>query len=169
MESAPIDWDAAYDDLSDRLYNFFRYRLGDEKVAEELVQDVFLRLWRSRKSLTRELFKQTAFKIARNLSIDHLRRKRVRAGTQSLADDEDTQEMRSDENVEAAAHERALLRQLNERLRDLSDEDRELLSLKYGAGLTHREIAKLTGMHESNPGTRLFRIIQHLRADWEER
>ena len=50
----------------------------------------------------------------------------------------------------------------------LPDRERELVALKYGAGLTNRAIARLTGLTESNVGTILHRAIVALRADWKE-
>jgi RNA polymerase sigma-70 factor (ECF subfamily) len=48
----------------------------------------------------------------------------------------------------------------------LPGRDRELLALKYGAGLTNRAIARVTGLSESNVGTIVHRAVQALRADW---
>jgi len=48
----------------------------------------------------------------------------------------------------------------------LPERARELLALRYGAGLTNRAIARLTGLSESNVGTILHRTIQELRAGW---
>ena len=48
-----------------------------------------------------------------------------------------------------------------------TDRERELLSLKYGAECTNREIARMTGLSESNVGTILHRAVQALRADWD--
>ena len=48
----------------------------------------------------------------------------------------------------------------------LRPEYRELVALKYGAGLTNREIARLMGLGESNVGTILHRTVKELRANW---
>jgi RNA polymerase sigma-70 factor (ECF subfamily) len=45
---------------------------------------------------------------------------------------------------------------------ELPDRERELLALKYGSGLTNREIAGLTGVSESNIGTILYRTVRRL-------
>ena len=52
-------------------------------------------------------------------------------------------------------------------LAQCSDRERELVALKYGAGLTNRTIAGLTGLSESNVGTILNRLVMRLRAEWE--
>ena len=53
-------------------------------------------------------------------------------------------------------------------LAELPDRERELLALKYGSGLTNREIAGLTGVSESNIGTILYRTLRRLRTLWDE-
>ena len=50
--------------------------------------------------------------------------------------------------------------------RELLPRDRELIALKYGAGISNRDIARLTGLTESNVGTILHRVVQSLRARW---
>jgi RNA polymerase sigma-70 factor (ECF subfamily) len=64
----------------------------------------------------------------------------------------------------------AVLRSDADRLAALLDElperDRELISLKFGAGMTNREIAAATGLGESNVGTILSRAVQALRRKW---
>ena len=48
----------------------------------------------------------------------------------------------------------------------LSDRERELVALKYGAELTNRLIARLTGLSESNVGSILHRVVRSLREKW---
>jgi len=48
----------------------------------------------------------------------------------------------------------------------LPDRERELIALKYGAGLTNRAIARATGLSESNIGTILHRAVTALRGHW---
>ena len=50
-------------------------------------------------------------------------------------------------------------------LTHLEARERELVALKYGAGLTNRAIAELTGLSESNVGTILHRVVTRLRAE----
>jgi RNA polymerase sigma-70 factor (ECF subfamily) len=51
-------------------------------------------------------------------------------------------------------------------LATLPERDRELMALKYGAGMTNRAIARATGLSESNIGTILHRTVQTLRELW---
>lgn len=52
-------------------------------------------------------------------------------------------------------------------LLQLEERERELVALKYGAGLTNRDIARLTGLSESNVGVILHRTVRSLRQEWE--
>ena len=49
---------------------------------------------------------------------------------------------------------------------DLPTRERDLIALKYGASLSNRLIAELTGLSESNVGTVLHRLVKTLRAQW---
>jgi RNA polymerase sigma-70 factor (ECF subfamily) len=57
---------------------------------------------------------------------------------------------------------------LREALESLSGRERELVALKYFAGLSNAEIAAVIGTSESNAGTRLHRVIQKLRRSLDE-
>jgi RNA polymerase sigma-70 factor (ECF subfamily) len=159
-----MDWEALYSRELPRVYNFFRYRVGNEADAQELTSETFLRAWSARERYRRDLagFSTWLFTIARRLHIDHHRRWRplvpldaaadVAAGPTPLED----AERRSDAGRLARLLER------------LEDRERELVALKYGAGLTHREIGRLTGLTETNVGTILHRTVESLRSAWEE-
>jgi RNA polymerase sigma-70 factor (ECF subfamily) len=98
--------------------------------------------------------------IARNVGTDHLRAQRrwvpldEAATVASAGTPEDEVARGSD------------AKRLSELLEQLTDRDRELIALKYGAGLTNRAIAQATGLSESNVGTILHRAVQTLRAKW---
>lgn len=47
----------------------------------------------------------------------------------------------------------------------LSDRERDLIALKFAAGLTNRRIAELTGLSENNVGVILYRAVQRLRVE----
>jgi RNA polymerase sigma-70 factor (ECF subfamily) len=157
------DFEQLYQVELPRIYNFFRYRLGDGPLAEDLTSETFEKAWRNRDRYRRDLaaFSTWLFTIAQRVAVDHLRRQRPAVSL------DDVVHISTDENVEALAQQRADFKRLSTLLARLADRDRELVALKYGAGLTNRTIAGLTGLTESNVGVLLHRALQTLRAEWE--
>lgn len=147
-----------------RIYNFFRYRVGDGQVAEDLTSDTFEKAWRKRHRYRRDLasFSTWLFTIARRVAIDHYRRHRPNQSLESIS------QQAADETLEDLAQKRSDFNRLSLLLIQLADRDRELVALRYGAGLTNRAIAGLTGLTESNVGVILHRTLKQLRVHWEE-
>lgn len=69
-----LDWDAVYADQAPRVYNYFRFRLGQKADVEDLTARTFERAWRSRSLYRSDLagFSTWLFKIAQNVRIDFL-------------------------------------------------------------------------------------------------
>jgi RNA polymerase sigma-70 factor, ECF subfamily len=159
------DWDAVYAEQLPRVYNYFRYRIGNDADVEDLTSRTFEKAWRARRRYRRDIagFGTWLLRIARNVAIDHLRSIRAHepldeaAETQAEGTPEEDHSRQSDGTRLAAL------------LADLPERERELLALKYGAGATNRAIAGVTGLSESNVGTILHRTVQTLRARWDER
>jgi RNA polymerase sigma-70 factor (ECF subfamily) len=159
------DWDALYAEQLPRVYNFFRYRVGDGPAAEDLTSITFEKAWRARDRYRRDLagFGTWLFAIARNVAYDHFRARRDHAPLEEAAG------IPGGPTPEEDAEKRQEIERLGRLLVQLPDRERELVALKYGAGMTNRAIAKATGLSESNVGTILHRTIGQLRAAWTER
>ena len=157
------DWDAVYAEQMPRVYNFFRYRVGDDHAAEDLTSITFEKAWSARHRYQRDQagFATWLFAIARNVAIDHYRR------TRPFAPLEDAESLAGSADPAGEAERRSDCERLLRLLARLPQRERELLSLKYGAGLTNRAIARLMGLGESNVGTILHRSIAGLRASWD--
>jgi RNA polymerase sigma-70 factor (ECF subfamily) len=157
-----LDWDRIYLDLAPRVYNYFRYRLGRERDVEDLTSRAFEKAWAAREQYRRDLagFSTWLFKIAQNLVVDHVRSQRPQVPIDHAAD-----VVATDAPERELERESDLLR-LASLTRELPARDRELIALKYGAGMSNRDIAKLTGLTESNVGSILHRLVQDLRARW---
>jgi RNA polymerase sigma-70 factor (ECF subfamily) len=163
MSAAEPDWDAVYAEQLPRVYNFFRYRCGPGADVEELTARTFEKAWRARHRYRRNLsaFGTWLLSIARNVAIDHFRARRPHVPLEAAADVEAGG--RSPEDAAVFESDAARLKAL---LEGLSERDRELVSLKYGAGMTNRDIAAATGLSESNVGTILYRAVETLRRQW---
>ncbi len=163
VTAAEPDWDTVYAEQLPRVYNFFRYRFGGSADVEELTARTFEKAWRARHQYRRDLagFTTWLLTIARNVAIDEQRATRPHVSLEAAAalaaagaTPEDAAVLDSD------------ARRLASLLLDVPERDRELLALKYGAGLTNRAIARATGLSESNVGTILHRAVQTLRSRW---
>lgn len=156
-------FEAMYQEQLPRVYNFFRYRFGDNALAEDLTAQTFEKAWKNRLSYRRDLaaFSTWLFTIARRVAIDAYRQARPEAGLEAA------EGLALGGSLEEQAQHSSDLRRLNAALRGLPPRERELVALKYGADLSQREIARLTELSESNVGVILFRTIQTLRKDWE--
>src|SRR5215470_11613363 len=164
--TAEPDWEAVYAEQLPRIYNYFRYRLGGEHAAEDLTSRTFEKAWQARHRYRRDLagFATWLMAIARNVAVDHWRAQRLR----ETAPLDEAAERAGGPTPEELAERRSDAERLARLLELLAEDDRELMAQKYGAGLTNRAIAKLTGLSESNVGTRVHRTVQRLRAAWGE-
>ena len=164
QKARATDWDATFAEQLPRIYNFFRYRVGAGPVAEDLTAATFEKAWRARDRYRRDraAFGTWLIAVARNVAIDHVRSARASvpleeaAGIPGGPNPEEIAERRSDED------------RLGRLLARRTEREREILALKYGAEYTNRDIARVTGLSESNVGTILHRAVQALRTDWDE-
>jgi RNA polymerase sigma-70 factor (ECF subfamily) len=163
VQGEAIDWEAVYREQLPRVYGFFRYRALDRSTAEDLTSTTFEKAWRARRRyrLDRASVSTWLLAIARRVAIDHFRRARREVPLADLAAPEDR-------TPEAEALRDGDRRRLAALVSALPERERDLLALRYGAGVTNRAIAKLTGLSESNVGTILHRAIVSLRAAWNE-
>jgi RNA polymerase sigma-70 factor (ECF subfamily) len=156
-----LDWSAVYADHLPRVYNYFRFRLGPDDV-EDLTARTFEKAWGARGRFRRDLagFSTWLFRIAHNVGVDHLRARRQHLPLEAA------EERIAEDSPERSAELASDLARLAELCALLSERDRELIALKYGAGVNNRLIARLMGLTESNVGTILHRAVALLRAHW---
>jgi RNA polymerase sigma-70 factor (ECF subfamily) len=155
------DWDAVYADQLPRVYAYFRFRLGVAAEIEDLVSRTFEKAWRSRHRYRRDLggFSTWLLKIAQNVGIDYLRSRRPHV-------DIDAVELATERTPEMDLERSSDLARLTRLIGGLSERERELVSLKYGADINNISIAKLTGLSVGNVATILHRAVQTLRSRW---
>lgn len=161
--SAPAqpDWDVLYAEHLPRIYQFFCYRVGEGATAEDLTATTFEKAWRARDRYRDDLaaFTTWLFAIARNVAKDYYRQHREHA---QLEETHAAGDAPLDDDVQQKQDFARLLRLLAQ----LPERDRDVLALKFGAALNHRDIARIMTLSESNVAVIAHRAVQHLRAQW---
>jgi RNA polymerase sigma-70 factor (ECF subfamily) len=166
-----LDWEVIYAEALPRLFNYFRYRVGSDSIAEDLTSATFEKAWRKRESYRRDLasFYTWMFAIARNVATDYFRRDKRVISLDEIGAEVGPQVLTSDpsENPEEAAQKSADFARLIMLLHRLPERDQEIVAMKYGANLSNREIARLLKLSESNVGTLASRLVARLRSEWD--
>ena len=152
-------FDALYRESARDLYAYVRTLLHDEASAEDVTALAFERAYRKRRGYragrgTREAW---LFGIARNAALDELRKRKRRAALE--VEPEDATAPAPDELADLAIRRETV----RAALATLDPRERELVALKFGAGLSNAEIADVIDVSESNVGTRLHRTVNKLR------
>jgi RNA polymerase sigma-70 factor (ECF subfamily) len=152
-----------YRSSRDDLYAYVRTLLRDEAAAEDVTALAFERAYRRRRTFDRRRGEERAwlFGIARNAALDELRRRRRLA---TLLTEPTDETLAPDDGAEVALRRTAVRTALAE----MSARDRELIALKFHAGLSNAEIARVIGVSESNAGTMLHRAMAKLRKACHE-
>ena len=136
---------ALYDRYSRVVYSFSLRMLADAGSAEDLTQEVFLRLWRQGGSYqpSRGAFLTWLLSITHNMAIDEIRRRKRRPVLVETSEDDQTLTMLPDlrADVEGAAWLTSLQAIVREALREIPPAQRQTIELAYFSGLTQREIA----------------------------
>ena len=164
----PSDADAAFEALyrrsRDDVYGYVAGLLRDRSAAEDVTAQAFERAYRRRRSFDqrRGTHRAWLFGIARNAAVDELRRRSRHA--ELVGEHADDSAPAPEEAADVALRRTAL----RSAMAKLSPRERELVALKFFAGLTNPEIAAVIEVSETNAGTRLHRVIQKLRRACDE-
>jgi RNA polymerase sigma factor (sigma-70 family) len=143
------------------VYGYFGYRVTARGEAEDLTQLTFeraLRAW-PRFDPARASARTWLFAIARNLLIDHYRRRQpIPSG--------DLAQLERPGDPDAGLG-LGLAADLELALQRRSERERELLALRFGGDLSGSEIAELTGLQVANVHQILSRALRRMRAELE--
>ena len=148
------------------LYGFFYGMHKDADLSEDLVQNVFVRILKYRTLFRGEgEFKTWMFHIARNVSHDHFRKKKVIA-RDSLEDWEDR--VGSDENRLTEYQRDDEMNLLSQAMDRLPEDKREILLLSKYQEKKYKEIAELLDCTEASVKVKVFRALQELKELYRE-
>ena len=165
LRTGPLSLDTAqsfedlYRDTFPRVYAYVASLLRDRSAAEDVTALAFERAYRKRARFSARRGSPEAwlFGIARNAALDELRKLRRRASLHG--EPTDVWSPAPDEEAE-----RAFRRdEVRTALASLDPRDRDLVALKFAAGLSNGEIARVLGISETNVGSRLHRAVEKLR------
>jgi len=161
-----------YDRHAPRVYGLCLRILGETQMAEDLLQEVFVRVWERARLFERARGSVGAWLmgITRNICIDQLRRLQARPqavepnpGSDERPSFEETlPDLAPDVPALAAANERAAL--VRRAMTNLSREQQMVIELSYFRGFTRREIARKLDWPEGTVHTRARLALQNLRA-----
>lgn len=172
----------AFSALLDRyekmVYNLaFQYTRHREDAAD-ITQDVFIKLWRTLGSFRGDCsFSGWVFRIARNTTLDYLRRQSNHPTLSLTVEDEDTDERGREIELadDRPEHDPALQAEQNERtaalqaaIASLRADHREILILRDMRGFSYTEIAEMLGLEMGTVKSRLSRARIHVKEFLEK-
>ncbi|MDR1381160.1 MAG: sigma-70 family RNA polymerase sigma factor [Tannerella sp.] len=145
-----------------RIFSLTVKIVGNREDAEELTQDVFVKAFRSLSSFRGDSsFSTWIYRIAYNMAVSAVRRK----GPDFIPVDENLLSGVPDETDETAfgtADTDGRIACLNRALEQLTPEERAMIMLFYKDSRSMEEIARITGLTETNVKTKIFRIRKKL-------
>jgi len=157
MESVIAD---LFEEYYDKVVRYIYIRVSDQAEAEDLAGDVFLKALKSMGSYkgSTEQLRFWIFKIARNVVIDHYRKMSKRK-TVNL----DYVEISDGFNVEEVAERSLQIGELTKAMNLLTDAQREVIGLRFFAGLSSAETAQVLGKSSGAVREMQCDAIQKLR------
>jgi len=148
-------FDAIYRHYFDNLFRFIWRRTHDPELSQDLVQELFLRLWRNRKNLQPEKpLKPYLYRIASNLVTDSSRQAAARRPHLPLATDDSLPIQQVEED--------ALTADIRQAIESLPEILRHPFMLNRYEGLKYREIAELLGVSQKTIESRMSQALKLL-------
>jgi RNA polymerase sigma-70 factor (ECF subfamily) len=160
------------------LYNFALRQLRTPEVAQDVVQEAFMRVVQNAQDFKHEArFTTWVYTITRNLCIDQMRKRALRKhpsldeGRQSSEGEGPTlgeQTADAKANVEREATGTELRERITQAVETLPDDQREVFLMREVANLPFKEIAEITGVPENTVKSRMRYALERLQAALSE-
>ncbi len=169
-QANPLAFDTLYRRYLARVYRYLRTRSEGDEDAADLTQQVFLQVFHALPGYQQRglPFAAWLFQIARHVAIDSYRRQRATLSWDALpvAMEAAADEQQDPESIALQQERLAHLRML---VAKLDDGKRELLALRFAAGLSSSQIAAVVGKNSAAIKKQLTRIIASLKEQYHER
>lgn len=161
--TSSVDWETVYASELPRVFNFFRFSVGNDMLAEDLTAETFRKAWQNRQKFdqNRGAFSTWLFSIARRTAIDYFRSRKPELPFESISN------LSANDLSEVTIQQNEELTRLTSILSQYPVREREIIALKYGAGCSNKEIASQIGISATNVSTLLHRILRKIREAWE--
>lgn len=157
-------FETLYRQYKDEMYRFFLRQCGNRALAEELYQDVWVRVINARERYEAQArFATWLYRIAHNILTDHYRKP-----VEDALEEEGEQPSGRPDNPEAIVSGQEKLARYRAMIRTLPDAQREVFLLKEEAGLSLHDIARTTGESFETVKSRLRYAAGKLRQALEE-
>jgi RNA polymerase sigma-70 factor (family 1) len=152
------DFDKIFMDWYCPVRNFIYYKTGDIQVAEDIVQDTFLKVWERRETIKVETVKSLLYKIAGNLFLNTIERDKV-SFRFLAACDKDALFNAPDFELEMKEFEN----RLQDSLSELDDKNRTVFLMNRIDELTYNQIAENLGLSVKAVEKRIGKAIAFLK------
>ena len=137
--------------------------LRDTERAKDVVQDVFVKLYKILDSKAPRSPEAWLFRSVRNRSFDVMKKE----GRMSLYESPEMAEGVASQDLESDRRTDDAISGLFELVDELPAKKREIVLLKFQQGLSYQEISDITGITTSNIGYLLHHAIKELKQQWE--
>lgn len=145
------------------VYRYFYFRIGNEKDAEDLTSQVFLKIFQDLPRYRNQgSFSAWLFTIAHARVVDFYRKGNREVPLENAIHAVSISDPLS-RTIQAEAFE-----QINYLFNDLTEDEQELIRLRYAANLNYREIGQILNRKEDSVRKTLSRLLDRIRAEMEK-
>ncbi len=156
----------AYDKYLEHIYRFVYFKVGSREEAEDLTSYIFLKTWdyiQNNQLKDHKTLKALLYKVARNAVIDHYRKQKPLAD--ASIDDENLARTLVDDKQDM--HKQVMISDEYEaitlKLKELKDEYREAIILRYVNEMSIGEVAEALGKNKGNTRVLIYRALNALK------
>lgn len=152
------NFELIFDDCSESLRNIIYYKCGDLSLAEDIIQDAFIKLWKNCRKVVFYKAKSYLFTVANNNLLNHIAHKKV-----VLKYEQKPHTELNDQDPQFIIEEKEFMAKLKKAIDDLPEKQRETFLLSRIDKKSYKEIAEITGVSVKAIEKRIHYALVSLR------
>lgn len=156
-------YEHVYNTYSEVINNYFYYKFGDQQMAEESVQEAFIKLWENCRKVPFSKAKSYLYTVANNLSLNRYKHKKVVLNYANTVPQRKEDLQSPDYKME----EEEFKLKLNKAIQDLSEKQRVAFLLHRIDDKSYKEIAQILNISVKAVEKRMQKALQSLRKKIE--
>ena len=152
------EFKAVFDQYYTPIKNFLYYKCGDVALAEDLTQDVFMKVWDKREEVNQETVKSYLYTIANNMLLNKIRHDKV-----VLNFAEKHKDQKNAQSPEYALEEKEFKQKLEQTIGAMPEKQREVFLMNRIDELTYKEIAERLELSVKAVEKRMHGALNYLK------